>query len=367
MSLFKRSLIEEILTHAIIIFLILLTIWTSILLMRFLGEAVSGSITIDLVLRLMILSTVAALPTILVVTLFLATLTAVNRTHYDYEMIAWFSSGLSPLSWFKPVSQVATLMTISIALSTFIASPWALRQISEYRGKHVQNLDLPKIAAGRFVESKKKDCVFLIEEPYDTDKSSGKLFARFIEDKWFIIMVADSVDVRKIKNGDHFLIFNNGHKYEFKQGMLETRLTQFDQYGFRIKDRLNNPNEKDKKLPEPSVRSYPTLKLLQTHTNEARSQIMWRASLPIAALNLAFLAVPLGTIETRLGYYGGLLMAGLISMVYMNLINLFRAWIASGKLGFNIGTCSVHILIALLSVYMTLKRLQIRPTSLRSS
>ena len=52
-------------------------------------------------------------------------------------------------------------------------------------------------------------------------------------------------------------------------------------------------------------------------------------------LNLALLAIPLGAVNPRLGRSGDLLIAGLVGLLYMNMINLSRAWISSGKISFS--------------------------------
>ena len=49
MSLFKRSVVSEILGHAGVIFSTLLVVWLSVLLVRLLGEAANGSIGADVV------------------------------------------------------------------------------------------------------------------------------------------------------------------------------------------------------------------------------------------------------------------------------------------------------------------------------
>jgi len=87
---------------------------------------------------------------------------------------------------------------------------------------------------------------------------------------------------------------------------------------------------------------------------------MWRLALPLAALNLALLAIPLGSVNPRLGRSGDLLMAGLIGLLYMNLINLSRGWIGSGQLDFRLGVWLVHGVFAALMAYMLWRKLRIK-------
>ena len=94
MSLFKRSVVSEITSHAGVVFP-RCSSWLSVLLVRLLGEAAGGNIGADVVLVLAALSTITALPTILAVSVFIAVLTTVTRNYRESEMVVWFASGLS--------------------------------------------------------------------------------------------------------------------------------------------------------------------------------------------------------------------------------------------------------------------------------
>jgi len=113
------------------------------------------------------------------------------------------------------------------------------------------------------------------------------------------------------------------------------------------------------------IKARPTLQLLQDDTNTARAQIMWRVALPLAALNLALLAIPLGAVNPRLGKSGDFLIAGLIGLLYMNLINLSRGWIRADRLDFSLGVWLVHAVFAALMAALLWRRL--RPRAARPS
>lgn len=87
---------------------------------------------------------------------------------------------------------------------------------------------------------------------------------------------------------------------------------------------------------------------------------MWRISLPLAALNLALLAIPLGAVNPRLGRSGDLVLAGLIGLLYMNTMNLVRGWISSDKIDMMAGMILLHGTVFLLCVYLFRKRLTLK-------
>src|SRR3546814_6134744 len=107
MSLFKRSVVSEISSHAGVVFSTLLVVWLSVLLVRLLGEAANGSIGADVVFGLATFSSITALPVILAVSLFIAVLTTVTRNFRESEMVVWFASGLSLKVWVGQVWRCA--------------------------------------------------------------------------------------------------------------------------------------------------------------------------------------------------------------------------------------------------------------------
>jgi len=44
----------------------------------------------------------------------------------------------------------------------------------------------------------------------------------------------------------------------------------------------------------------------------------------------------------------------------MNLINLSRAWISNGKLSFGVGTVAIHVVVAMLTAFLLMRRLRVK-------
>ena len=361
MSLFKRSVVNEISSHAGVVFSTLIVVWLSVLLVRLLGEAAGGSIGADVVLGLAAFSTITALPTICSVALFIAVLTTVTRNYRESEMVVWFASGLSLLDWFRPVLRVAVPVCLLIASLTLVASPWAYRQIGEYRERYEQRSDLSKISAGQFIESGGGNRVFFADEPEAEGDELGRVFARVIDPEWHTIVTTESAHVETEANGDRFLVMSGGRRYDLKPGTPEFRLIDFDRYAVRIERRGGeDPLLAAREAAERSSKGRPTELLMTDNTPSAKGQLMWRLALPLAALNLALLAVPLGAVNPRIGRTGDLLIAGLIGLLYMNMINLSRSWIAGERLDFGVGVWLIHVVFALLTVVLMRHRLKVK-------
>ncbi len=362
MSLFKRAVVSEILSHAGVVLSTLLIVWLSVLLVRLLGEAAGGSIGAEVVFSLAVFSSITALPVILTVSLFIAVLSTVTRSFRESEMVVWFTSGLSLKDWITPILRCAVPVAILIALLTLYASPWAYRQMSEYRQRFELRSDLSKVTVGQFIETEDGNRVFFTESPEQTEDDLGKVVARVIDEEgWVNVITANSAHIETADNGDRFLVLKQGQRYDVLPGAPQLRLAYFDSYGVRLesKDDQSSP-ENIRAKAEQHIKGRPTTQLLTDQTAKSWAQIMWRLALPLAVINLCLLAIPLGAVNPRLGKSGDVMLAGLIGLLYMNLINLSRGWIANESLPFEIGVWMVHALFALLMIVMFWQRLRVK-------
>jgi len=86
------------------------------------------------------------------------------------------------------------------------------------------------------------------------------------------------------------------------------------------------------------------------------AEVQWRISIPLAALLLALLAVPLSYTSPREGRFGKIAIAILIYIPYANLLVLARKWIANGSISPWVGLWPVHFAVLALIIYLLIKR-----------
>jgi lipopolysaccharide export system permease protein len=86
------------------------------------------------------------------------------------------------------------------------------------------------------------------------------------------------------------------------------------------------------------------------------AELLWRLGLPLAALNLAVLAIPLSFVNPRAGRTNNLIFALLTYMIYSNLLSVSQAWVAQGKLPFEIGVWAVHVGMFVLLIVLFYRR-----------
>src|SRR5690625_262503 len=361
MSLFRRSVIAEILSHGGVVLSTLIIVWLSVLIVRLLGDAASGQIGAEVVLGLVVFSSITALPVILAVSLFIAVLTTITRSFREAEMVVWFSSGLSLANWMRPVLYCAVPVALIIASLTLYGAPWAYRQIAEYHQRYELRSDLSKVSTGEFVETERGQRVFFSEDPIEDDDELGQVVIRVLGEDWHHLITANSAYTEIAENGDRFLVLRDGHRYDLMPGLGDMRLFNFERYGVRMENRDDDTHPDNiRAQAERQLKARRTGTLLEQFDPGAQAHIMWRIAMPLAALNLALLAIPLGVVNPRLGRSGDLLIAGLIALLYMNLINLSRGWINKGVLPLGVGLWLVTLLFAAFVSCLLWQRLRIK-------
>ncbi len=81
--------------------------------------------------------------------------------------------------------------------------------------------------------------------------------------------------------------------------------------------------------------------------------------MPVSAIILALMAIPLSYVNPRAGRSANMLIAILIYAIYNNLMSLSQAWVAQGKLSFSIGVWAVHALMTLPLLLLFYRRIAV--------
>jgi lipopolysaccharide export system permease protein len=361
MSLFKRAVVAEVISNASVVMSTLVVVWLSIILVRLIGQAARGVIGADVVVGLAALTTIAALPTIIALSLFIGMLTTVSRSYRESEMVVWFASGLSLTDWIWPALRVAIPVAIGVGVLTLFAGPWSHQQIEDYRARFDLRSEISQITSGNFLELDGGRRVVFVEPSTTNPDELGQVFVRIDDSNWHAVINASSARTETAMNGDRFLVLIDGTRFEIKPGQAEARVTDFDAFGFR----LESPDaaqtlEQARARALDNRKARPTFMLLGDDTPNSDGQLMWRLAIPFATINLVLLAIPLGAVNPRVGRTFDLLIAGLVALLYMNLINASHGWINNQTMPFEFGVWLVHGLFLGLTVLLFWWRVRVR-------
>lgn len=353
--LYRRAFVNELLSTLLAVFAVLLAISVTTLWIRFLGRAASGVLPAEAVMVILGFSIVQYLPVLLTATLFVGTLLTLTRMARDHELVVWQSVGVGAGAWIRPVLGVAVPVALVVAVISLWLAPWAMQKSAEYRAQVESREEVSAVAPGIFRESKQADRVYFVESLGLAGDSVKNVFVRSEQHGRLGVIVAREGRQWVAPNSDRFLVMEDGRRYEGIAGQLDYRILRFERYLLRVE-----PYEA--KMVEPSTKTLPTWALLLHPTPEGTAELQWRAALPIGALLLVLLAIPISYINPRTGRSFHLLAAILIYMIYSNLLSVAQAWVAQGKLTPWVGLWSVHMLMGLVVSYLFYRRLTLVPT-----
>jgi lipopolysaccharide export system permease protein len=350
--IFHRALLREFAGLAGAVFMTLFAISLTTRLIRLLGDAAGGKIPSDAVVAFLGFFALGTLPVLLSLTMFIAVLLTLTRNWRDSEMVIWFTAGQPLTAWLKPVMLFALpQFAVILVLSLFI-SPWAAQMGEAYGNRVAARDDVTRVEPGVFGETGNKERVFFVESASEDSSTVQNVFVSSVQQQRSGVSMSRGGRTEVAQNGDRFIVLENGRRYEGTPGDAEYRVTQFDSYAARIET-------KEGTEPTPTNKTLPTLALVANPTNQNLGEILWRIGVPISALVLVMLAIPMSFVNPRAGRSANLLFALFTYIVYSNLLSVSQARVAQGRLDFGVGWWIVHAGMIALLVFMFARRMQL--------
>jgi lipopolysaccharide export system permease protein len=350
--IFHRALLREFAGLAGAVFMTLFAIALTTRLIRLLGQAAGGKIPTDAVIAFLGFFSLHALPVLLSLTMFISVLLTLTRGWRDSEMVIWFNSGLPLTAWLKPVLLFALPQIAVIAAASLFISPWAAQMGQQYSTRLDARDDVSRVSPGVFGETSGKDRVFFVESVSGETQTVQNVFVSSVQQTRRGVSMSRTGRTETADNGDRFIVLEDGRRYEGDPGDEEYRVTEFGRYAARIETRENRePTLTHKALTTPALVANPT--------PQNRGELLWRIGVPVSALVLVLLAIPMSFVNPRAGRSINLLFALFTFIVYSNLLSVSQARVAQGRLDFAVGCWLVHAVMAALLVVMFAQRMQL--------
>ena len=351
MRILDRYLMKEMLVTWLAVLIVLLVIMIGNVLGRSLSSVTDGAIQADMLLILVGVKSISLLVTLIPLGLYLGILLAHGRFYRDNEMSVMQACGVGWVDLLRPTAVIGVLGVIFISILTVFASPWAARYEQQLKQTIRDQSALSLVTPGTFIESSDGNTVFCARQSHPERTQFHDVF--MYRQKGEGMPAVDSARVASYQvdpeTGDEYLVFTDGQTSVGKPGDDEYTITDFKRQGIlRPREETGEPRLiiKGKRLSE----------LWGTGDAADQAELQWRISIPLAALLLALLAVPLSYTSPREGRFGKIAIAILIYIPYANLLVLMRKWIAAGTVPPWVGLWPVHIAIACLILVLLARR-----------
>jgi lipopolysaccharide export system permease protein len=351
--IFQRALLREFAGLAGAVFMTLFAIALTTRLIRLLGQAAGGKFPSDAVFAFLGFFALGALPVLLSLTMFISVLLTMTRSWRDSEMVIWFGAGQPLTAWLKPVLLFALpQIAVITALSLFI-SPWAAQMAGQYASRLETRDDVSRVTPGVFGETANRTRVFFVESVSGDSSAVQNIFVASTQQNRSGVSMSRTGRTETAANGDRFIVLEQGRRYEGAPGDAEYRLTEFDRYAARIELKEGRAEV------APSHKNLPTWALITAPTSQNLGELLWRVGIPISAMVLVLLAIPMSFVNPRAGRSANLLFALLTYIVYSNLLSVSQARVATGRMDFGVGWWLVHAGMIALLLVMFAQRMQL--------
>jgi len=326
----------------------MLSVWSVIVVIivsrkfiRVLDQAIDGQISNDVLLTILGLKTIIAGVSFLPAATFMAVLMVLGRMYRDQEMSAIQSAGAGAGSIYRAVFQFVLPLSLVAAGLSLYAAPWAEATTEQLISKDKQNADIRGIAPGKFSEYSGGDLVFYVED-IDKDKKMHKVFVQHRQSHGDLAIVnAEAGRLQDLPDG-RYIVLEQGERIQGQPGNLNYVIEEFAEYAVRIdgKEALTN----EVKAATPSHLLWLSDKLPDI------AELQRRLAIPLGALLLSFIAVPLAQLSPRGGVYGNILTGFLIFFIYGNLERVSQGWVTKAVIPPWLGPVSVYGLLILIGL-----------------
>ena len=324
--LFHSSIRKELARSFGATLIVLLTIVMTMMLIRTLSQASSGSVNPTEISLVMGYTMMGHLPTVLTMSLFISVVGTLSRMYLESEMVIWLVSGRGLRSLLSPILRFAWPMLIGVSVLVLLVWPWSNQRVSELKDRFERRGDLERVAPGQFQESSNGLRVFFVDKDSLENKEGKNVFISSNDHGKQSMTSSKTGHVETIKD-EQFLILNNGQRVEQAVGEQELKISDFREYGTRISKSM----VESEAIPPKAISSW---YLLNNPTQRNMGELAWRLGLMFAAFNLLIIALAITSANHRVGRGGNLALALFAFVTYYNFINMSQSWVGSGKFQF---------------------------------
>lgn len=327
MKLIDRYIAREIMLPFTVVILILVGLFASFSSARLLAGAITETLGLAALLKLVFLKTVIALEVLIPIALYISVIIGLGRLNKDHELNVMRASGISG----KRIVLVVLVVAIPIGVISGILSayvrPWAYGESYLLDAQAEADLNTNRFQAGRFYGSEKTGRVIYVRSKDDTDKQMHNIF-HFIKkpESSEIVIAKQAKQIQPTENEPRpNILLSEGMVYRLANAVDIDDKIQFEKMTYFIdNDYVMNYRRK----------AAATRTLWESDQPRDIAELQWRISRPLGAILLALIAVTFirstpRQDKTERTY----LLAALVFAAYYNFSGLAKTWVEQGVVG----------------------------------
>lgn len=325
-----RYLSREILVTTMAVSSILLLIIMSGRFVRYLANAASGELAVEVLFSIMAFRLPGFIELVLPLGFFIAILLAYGRLYTDSEMVVLSACGTSPQQLVGITMVPALLIALIVGSLSLWVSPNGVRATETILAEQRTRSEFDMIQTGRFQSLGQSNSMTYVETVSDDrNRLQGVFMAEggreAGRDRHSVLVAESAEQALHPEYQQRYFNLYKGVRYEGQPGEADYEVTEFETYGQYLKPTDIRSGMRDKSD------AWPTSELIGSQEPERRVTLQWRLSLPIMVMVVAFLAVPLSRTDPRRGRYAKMLPAIILFMLYLGVLSSVRGAVESGS------------------------------------
>ncbi len=342
-----RYILRQVISSWLGVTTVLLVILLTNQVARVLDRAAENQYPRGVVLELIGLSALQNLAVLLPVGLLLGVVLAFGRMYHDSEMAAALSCGVGPSRIYGPILALTAVVTVLLAWLTLSVAPGAAARVYDLRNEAARAGQFSAIAPGKF-RSFGGGSTVVYAESAAADGALERVFVKRNRGNRYEIAVARRARHAISADGSlHTMTLYDGERYEGVPGRAQFRIVRFRENVIPVRI----PELDPRATP---LEAAPTARLLASGELKERAELHWRVALPVMAVALTLLAIPLSRLRPRQGRYSRVWISVVIYFLYVSLASAAKVWIERGTVPEALGLWWVHALLVALTLVVVL-------------
>ena len=345
-----RYLIRDLLANTAAVCVVLLLVVMSSRFVKYLAEAAAGRLDANILFAVIGYRLPGFIELILPLAFFLAVLLAYGRMYLDNEMTVLFACGMSPGRVTGYTLVLAVCVALFVGWLSLSITPSGLARAEILLESQKQRGKFETMESGKFYPMREGQGVSYAEKVADGNVLEDIFIVQSTGaeegDPQIVVVVAEVGIARSIEGKkSSFLVLENGFRYQGVPGRSDFQVTQFSEYGQRLKG-----------LAARSARArsevLPTTELRKSMKLEHIAALQWRYSTPLLVLVVTLIAIPLSRTNPRQGRFARILPAVLLYILYLVALNAVRGSIEDGSISPFPGMWAVHLCFLLVGLML---------------
>jgi lipopolysaccharide export system permease protein len=320
MGIIERYITRELLLPFFVVTVILIGLFVSFSVARFLTGAVSETLGTAAMFKLVGLKTIIALEVLVPIAFYVAVIHGLSRMNRDQEINVLRSVGYGDNRIIYTVFLIAVPVAVLSGSLSIYARPWAYAESYIMDAQAEAELNTNRFQPGRFYGNEKSGRVIFVRNKDDAEKRMEGVFhyIRTAENREIIVategyqrqMTTDQLPHIELREGK---IYRLGYTAVKDSTVQFEKMTYFDE-----SDQVMNYRRK----------AASTRSLWDSEQPREIAELQWRLSRPVATILLALIAVSFTRVAPRKDKGDRtFLIAALVFAVYYNLSGLAKTWV----------------------------------------